>query len=92
MTLNLMPDPKDPDANLDYSFDWSDYLEEGETISEYTLNSGVLTPTQETNTGSAIEVWFSGGVAASYAAPRCTITTSSGRVDVRTMTIRIENT
>lgn len=90
--INLMPDPKDPDADLDYSFDWSDYLETGETISTYTLDAGDLIATKETNTGSAIQVWFGGGVASSYAAPRCTITTSSGRIDVRTMTIRIETT
>jgi hypothetical protein len=90
--INLMPDVKDPAADLDYLFDWSDYLEEGETITDYELAPGGLTASKEDNTGTAVTVWFAGGEAASYEAPRCTITTSSGRIDVRTMTIRIETT
>ena len=53
---------KDPDADLDYSLNWSDWLA-GDSISNaiWTVDTG-LTKHNEAISGSIATVWLSGGV------------------------------
>lgn len=65
-----MPDPfrKDPNARLDYSISWSEWLATGETIatSTWTATTGITietaAPYAASNTATTATVWLSGGV------------------------------
>ena len=100
-----MPQPqfiKDPDAVLDYKFDWkastngtgdSDWLASGETISSHTIDedSGITVDSSaQTDTNTSVTVWLSGGTAGTTYAVRCEIVTSASRTDERTMKILVE--
>ena len=54
---------KDPDAVLDYAVDWSDWLEDGESISSYTVSvpSGLTKDSDAIQGGDTVVVWLSGG-------------------------------
>ena len=82
---------KDPDAVLDYGFDWSDWLADGETISTstWTIPTG-LTEDSETETTTATKVWLSGGTAGTDYTITNKIVTSDSRTDERSMTIRVQ--
>jgi len=81
---------KDPDAVLDYAFDWSSWLQSGETISSYsiTVDSG-LTKESDNESDGVVTVWLSGGTAGSEYTVSCKITTSMSRTDERSMTIKV---
>lgn len=83
---------KDPQAKLDYSIDWFEWLSAiGDEIltSTWTVSSGITKET-ESNTTTNTTVWLSGGTDGVYNATN-TITTVGGRVDERTITIRVQN-
>jgi hypothetical protein len=92
---------KDPDATLDYKFDWkaltngsgsSDWLQSGETISSHTIDadSGITVDSSaQTDTNTSVTVWLSGGTAGTNYEVRCEIVTSAARTDERTMTIQV---
>jgi len=102
-----MPDTfiKDPDAVLDYKFDWkaltngadgatSDWLASGETISSYTItaSAGITVDSDsQTDTNTSVTVWLSGGTAGNDYTVACKIVTSVGRTDERTITISVIN-
>lgn len=88
---------KDPDAILDYSFDWSDWLQAGETISSRVTevvsdaeDPPDLTIDSDQESGGIVTVWLSGGTALVAYSVRCEIETSGNRTDERTMIIRVE--
>ena len=89
-----MPDTflKDPNAQLDYKFDWSNWLDTSETIQSYTLTvpSG-LTKVDESNDDTTVTVWLSGGTAGQTYEVVCRITTNTNpqRTEDRTMTFRV---
>jgi hypothetical protein len=96
---------KDPAAKLDYLFDWapktndvglSDWLEEGETISTYevTVPTGLtLVSHAKIKNNTAIVAWVSGGTLGNTYDLTCKITTTpNGRIDLRTIHIKIANT
>lgn len=92
MSTNAL-DPKDPSARIDYQFSWVRYLKPGETIVSYTLDSyDGLVIDQETNDGQRITFFCAGGMDGEVYFPRCNIVTSLGRVDVRTMMIKVQQT
>lgn len=73
----------DPDATLDWAFDWSAWLADGETITSHeTVPDGVTVDSSSESAG-VVTVWVSGGQLGS-ARVTCRITTSAGRVDDRT--------
>ena len=83
---------KDPQATLDYSIDWSDWLS-GDTI----INSVWTVPVElqssrlsEFNTTQTV-VWLEGGEENITYQVKNTITTAGGRVDERTMTVKVAN-
>lgn len=81
---------KDPQAVLDYKFDWSTWLGDVDTISSATVtpSSGLtLDGSSVTDSNTTVTAWLSGGTAgASYSAV-CHIATVQGRQDDRTITI-----
>lgn len=81
---------KDPGEVLDYSFDWSSWLEAGETISTSTVSvsSGINLDSQS-NTSTRATVVLSGGSSGVPYSIKDTITTSLSRTAVRSITIRV---
>lgn len=94
---------KDPDAVLDYKFDWaaetngtgtSDWLAAGETITSHTVTveAGLTKDSDSaTDTDTSVTVWLSGGTAGTDYDVACEITTSADRTDERTITIRVRD-
>jgi hypothetical protein len=83
---------KDPDAVLDYVFDWSNWLSSGEALSDaaFTVETG-LTKDSESNTTASATVWLSGGTVGERYTVQCRVTTDQGRTDDRTALIRVAN-
>lgn len=86
---------KDPDAVLDYRFDWAGadpgpWLETGETItaSSWIVDAG-LTQVSDSHTDTTATVWLSGGTAGVTYRITNRITTSNGRIDDRTERITV---
>ncbi|MFE0101177.1 hypothetical protein [Streptomyces sp. NPDC059009] len=83
---------KDPDAVLDWIWDWSDWLAPGETIvtSVFTVGAGLDLDSSSHNTTSAT-AWLSGGAPGSPYTVANRITTSASRTDERSIVIRVKN-
>jgi hypothetical protein len=82
---------KDPQAVLDWAFDWSNWLAASETISGtpvITVDSGLVKDSQS-NTTTKVTVWLSGGTLGVAYKVACRITTNQGRTDERTIGIRV---
>lgn len=79
---------KDPDEVLDYGFDWSNWLEDNDTISSssWTVPSGI-TKNSSSNTITTTNVFLSGGTAGKAYDITNRIVTAGGRTADRTMTI-----
>ena len=85
--MNLARKVKDPDAILDYGFDWSLWLDT-DTISTSTwIIPAGLTRDSQTNTTTTTTVWISSGVDGTEYPITNLITTAAGRQEDRTMTI-----
>ena len=80
---------KDPDAVLDYAFDWDEkWLQTGETISVHTITVETgLTKDSDSESDGIVTVWLSGGTAGQQYEVACRITTSLGRTDERSVSI-----
>lgn len=81
---------KDPDSTIDYGFDWTDKLDDGETVSTSTwiLESGI-TGSSSNIFGNKTHLLLSGGsVGYTYIATN-RINTSEGRTIDRSMKIRV---
>lgn len=90
--MGSWPLPKDPDAVLDYQFDWSLYLQPGESIVTSTfivVGSDSLVLDNESIDGGFTTFWATGGVAGEAAQITNRITTNQGRTDDDTSTLRI---
>ena len=82
---------KDPQAVLDYTIDWTKWLDEvGDAIatSTWVVPSG-LTKVTETNTSKIATVWLSSGTDGTNYTVTNRITTAAGRTDDRSITIRV---
>lgn len=92
---------KDPDARLDYKFDWrastngtgdSDWLVSGETISSYTITpeDGITVDDDDlSDSNTSVTVWLTGGIVGRLHRVTCHIVTSEDREDDRTITVRV---
>lgn len=86
---------KDPDAILDYAFDWNNedkgqWLQTGETISSHTVTVETgLTKDSDSETGGIVTVWLSGGALGESYLVGCKIITNLGRTDERSAKIII---
>lgn len=84
--------PKGATEVLDYKFDWSDWLAEGETVNTCTVaaDTGLTVDSDSiTDTNTTVTVWLSGGVAGQKYKVTCTVVTSAARTGMRYMTIRM---
>lgn len=81
---------KDPQAVLDYTLDWSLWLD-GDTISTSTWALDVgITEDSESETATTTTVWVSGGTAGTTYNAVNTITTVGLRTDQRTIQITVQ--
>lgn len=81
----------DPQARLDYVWDWTPWLADGETITAATVTSSTVPDTalivEQPPTvvdGAKAIAWISGGTPERTYRVACHITTSSARQDTRT--------
>lgn len=84
---------KDPQAALDYKFDWTDYLTPlPDTIIAvaWVLSAG-LAKVSESFAPNVATIFVSGGVLDGTETITCRITTAGGRTDDRTIHLRITN-
>lgn len=80
---------KDPGARLDYTINWSDWLD-GDTISTSTwLAETGITVDSDTNTTTTTTVWLSGGTLGNAYDVTNRIVTAAGREDDRTIEVHI---
>jgi hypothetical protein len=81
---------KDPEAVLDYTFDWSDWLATGETISSYTVTVPAgITKDSDSQADGVVTYWLSGGTAGTAYRVECKIVTSAGRTDELSIWIKV---
>mgnify|MGYP003594344428 FL=1 len=80
---------KDPDAVLDYEWDWSAWLGT-DTIASHTVTAatGLTVDTSEA-TSTAVTAWLSGGSVGMSYAVTCHVVTAAGREDDRTVTVTV---
>ena len=83
---------KDPDAILDWHFDWVNWLAAGETISTSTfITTAGITVTSNSSTATNTTVWLSGGTPGQPYRITNRIVTTAGRTDDRSVTIRVKD-
>lgn len=93
---------KDPNAKLDYTFDWSAWMVSGDTITASTFSietiSGdaapliVSTPAATFSASdSTATAWFTGGTAGNTYVVTNQITTSDGRIAENSIVIIVED-
>jgi len=84
---------KDPDAILDYSFNWGDWLDTGEAIASYVISVDGVTLDDDSIAGDVVTAWVSAGTAgpSEVASITCKITTDANpaRTDQRTVYLKI---
>lgn len=83
---------KDPDATLDYQWNWAAWLEVGETITtaNVTVPDGI-TLDSSTHADTTVTAWLSGGKAGKGYKVLCHIETNAGREDDRSIYIRVQD-
>ncbi len=82
---------KDPAALIDYSLNWSPWLD-GDTISGYSVTAESGITVSSVVGGSAIVAWWlSGGTAGRTYDITVEITTAAGRLDQRTVRVYVVN-
>jgi len=85
---------KDPDDVLDYKFDFSSWLNSGDTISTrvVTVSTGLTKDSDSiTDTSTSVTVWLSGGTPIAEYTMACKITTADGRTVERSVIVRIND-
>ena len=82
---------KDPDATLDYTIDWTRWLA-GDSIvsSTWSVPSG-MTQANAAYTTTSATIWLAGGTIGHIYNVTNQITTNFGRVEERTIRIRVED-
>jgi hypothetical protein len=80
---------KDPNSTLDYTINWSSWLTT-DTISTvaWTVETDI-TQTATSNTTTTATIWLSGGEAGTEYTVTCRVTTTAGRIDERSIAIRV---
>lgn len=83
---------KDPDEVLDYSIDWSSWLNTGDSVSSavWVVEAG-LTKDSDSINGSITSVIVSGGTSGQDYKATCTMTTTNGLVGERCLTIPVKD-
>ena len=83
---------KDPDAVLDYTFDWTAWLD---AITDTIASKVIVVETGITNdssiiSGKTVITWISGGTVGTTYRVACRIVTAGGRTDDRSIFIKIK--
>ena len=85
---------QDPAAELDYVWDWAEWLGE-DTIASASVAAepdGLTVDRVAVGEGSqTVTAWFAGGSEGATYAVTCHIVTAAGRVDERTVYVRIQD-
>lgn len=79
---------KDPESVLDYSFDWTDWLDEvpGDyLVSQVTTPDGITLDASSISGTKIVVCWFSGGVLGETPSATCHIVTHQGREEDKTI-------
>lgn len=83
---------KDPDATLDYVWDWTAWLAENETISSVTwIVPDGIDQDSTSNDDTTATIWLSGGTLGGTYEITCRITTNQGRIDDRSKRIIVKS-
>jgi hypothetical protein len=83
---------KDPADVAWYKFDWSRFLDTGDTITSFTVSvDSNLTKMLSTNSTSSVSFQVSGGVSGSSSVVTCVIGTAGGNTFETTKTIYIQS-
>lgn len=95
VTANKPTILKDPNAVLDYTLDWSKWLEPlGDTIASVAVAVTGVTLDHTTNNGTSVTIWISGGTVGTRGEARVRITTvgtgARPRTDDRTVYFKIK--
>lgn len=85
---------KDPQAVLDYMYDFTQKLSAGDTITTHdvTVATGDVVKNTSSNTANTVTVWLSGGTVNTTSTVRFRITTAQGRTDDRTVKVHVKET
>lgn len=83
---------KDPDAKLDYSWDWTAWLALiSDTIASHLITAEApLSVVSHSDDGHIVSAYVSGGTAGATHSLACRITTVGGRIDERTVYLKIQ--
>ena len=83
--------PKDPNAKLDYTIDWTQWLDTDTiTASTWEVSSTELTIESNSNTNTATTVWLSAGLAGQIYTVTNRITTTLGRIQDQSFRLKIK--
>ena len=85
---------KDPQAVLDYAFDWNAWLESGETISDFDLTSSpgiTIDQVKSSQANGIVTAWLEDGTDQRNYDVTCHIVTSLDREDDRTVIIEVRH-
>ena len=84
---------KDKDATLDYPFDWSNWLTEGDAINTATVTvEDGLVKSNVVSNDTTVAVWLSGGTVGESYEVVCEIETDEGRIeDAKAIIIVVDN-
>ena len=81
---------KDPEAVLDYSIDWSDWLgADVISVSTWTVPSGI-TKDSDSSTATVAIIWLSGGSANTDYTLTNKIVTTAGRTALRSIVVSVK--
>lgn len=82
--------PKDPDAKLDYYWDWTAWLEDDDTVAdnEFIVPDGLVASGQNRTT-TTTSLFLAGGSNGTDYKIVSRITTAAGRIDDRTIIIPV---
>jgi hypothetical protein len=85
---------KDPNAVLDYKWDWTQWLPSGDTISTalVTIADGDVAINSQSNTTTSVTAWISAGTVSTKAHLTARVVTAQGRTDDRTIELIVQQT
>lgn len=82
---------KDPDAKLDYSVNWSNWLVDGDHVVDATITVPPgLELVSTTVSGQSVIFWLRGGADGQVYRVVCHVVTAAGREDDRTVTFGMQ--
>lgn len=77
---------KDPDAVLDYSFDWTDWLAGvSDSIDSYSITGTDVAVLSDSRNGAIITVWCGAATPGTVAKLVCRVVTAGARIEDRTI-------